>query len=126
MSDLELEMTRIRSLADRLYSDFKDEPDWEQMLACLLLRLPADYFNREIYNRETTTKLLAPNLKDQAVMMHQLVGMSDFSAVLKYRVCSAVEAYLRKIGADAAEIEELKSSFDVQGFLDKMWKELGA
>jgi hypothetical protein len=126
MNDLELEMARIHFLADRLYSDFKDEPDWEQMLACLLRRLPADYFNSEVYTRSITTKLLTPDLKDQAVMMHQLVGMSDFSDVLKYRVCSAVEAYLRKIGADAAEIEELKSSFDVQGFLDKMWKELEA
>jgi len=126
MNDLQLEMARIHFLADRLYSDFKDELDWEQMLACLLLRLPGDYFNREVYNRDNTKKLLTDNLAEQAVMMHQLVGMSDFSDVLKYRVCSAVEAYLRKIGADAAEIEELKSSFDVQGFLDKMWKELEA
>ena len=126
MNDLELEMARIRFLADRLYSDLKDERDPDQILACLLRRLPGDYFNREVYNRETTTKLLTADLKDQAVMMHQLVGMSDLSDILKYRVCSACEGFLYKIGVATAEIEELKSSFDVQGFLDKIWKELGA
>lgn len=124
MNDLQLEMARINFLADRLYSDFKDERESDQLLACLLRRLPADYFNREVYNRETTTQLLTPDLKDQAVMMHQLVGMSDFPDVLKYRVCSTCEGFLRKLGVDAAEIEELKSSFDVAGFLENMWKDL--
>jgi hypothetical protein len=119
-------MARINFLADRLYSDLKDERESDQLLACLLRRLSADYFNREVYNRETTTKLLTIDLKDQAVMMHKLVGMSDLSDLLKYRVCSACEGFLRKIGVDAAEMEELKSSFDVAQFLENTWKELEA
>jgi hypothetical protein len=112
MNEVQQEVQRIRDLADRLYSDYPGEPEWEKLLACLLRRLPAEYFNREPHDRQTMQQLLTPDLKEKAMMMHQLVGISDIPDLLKHRVCGACETFLRRIGVDAAEIKKLKKSFD--------------
>jgi hypothetical protein len=111
VNELEQETERIKDLADRLYADYPNEREWEQLLACLLRRLPANYFFRET-DRKTAQQLLTPDLKQQAILMWQFVGMSDLSDFLKHRVCSSCEAFLRRIGADEAELDDLKKSFD--------------
>lgn len=98
MSDTEKELQRIKSIADRLYVCWQDEPENLQMLACLLLRLEPSYFWRvDRGDRKKAQELLTPDLKNQAVTLHKLIGMSDFSDFLKSRICGACELYLAGI-----------------------------
>ena len=113
MNEIQQEVERIRDLADRFYSDYPTEREWEQLLACLLCRLPADYFNRPVLDRKTMQQLLTTDLKPQAVLTWQFVGMTaDIPDLLKHRVCGCCESFLRRIGVDEAELNELKKSFD--------------
>ena len=121
--DLRQELDRIKFAADRLYMDHPDEPGWEQMLCCVLFHIDPVCFNRDPEMREVTSKLLTPDAKDRAIAIHRFVGLSDLSDFIKYRVCSGVEAFLRKLGVPAAELSALKANFDVTAYLDEFWGE---
>jgi len=112
MNEVQQEIERIIEIADRLYADYPTEREWEQMLTCLLRHLPARYFFLEAHDRKTVQELLTPDLKTQAILTWQFAAVSGISDFLKHRVCSACQSFLRRIGTDEADLDELKKVFD--------------
>jgi hypothetical protein len=103
MTPQEQEMERICVLADSIANP-------QDMLACILLRLDSRYIYRDAYDRKTTEELLTLDLKLKAQQLHRIVGVSDLHDALKQRICGSVEFYLCRIGVDADEMDEFKSS----------------
>lgn len=112
MNEIQQEIARIVDLADRLYTDYPTEGDWEQLLVCILRRFPPSYFWQDVHDRKTVQQLLTPDLKQQAVLTWQFVGMSDISDFLKHRVCGSCQTFLHRIGTTDTELDELKKIFD--------------
>jgi hypothetical protein len=122
---VEQELERIRGLADRLYSNFDADTRVEdpyQLLACILRNLEPNYFNRAIYDRQSTKQFLAPSMAEKAKLLYKFVGASSLPGLLKAHVCGDAAGFLKNIClASAEELEELKSVFDVGAFMEEFW-----
>jgi hypothetical protein len=125
MTALEQELDRIGRLANQLYSNFDvesrvDEP--YQLLACVVRNLEPSYFCKPIHARQSTAQLLESSQAEKVKSLYKFVGTSNLSGLLKAHVCGDAAGFLKNVcQASAAELEELKKSFDVAAFMEEFW-----
>lgn len=125
MSELQSELERIGKLANMLYSNFDADTrtgDPYQLLACILRNLEPNYFYRPIYERQPTSKLLEPTMKEKVELLYKFAGASSLPGLLKAHVCGDAASFLKNVcSASAEELGELSSVFDVGAFMQEFW-----
>lgn len=120
------ELERIAKLADVLYSNFDADTHTEdpyQLLACILRNLEPNYFYRPIYERQPTSKLLEPTMKEKVELLYKFVGASSLPGLLKAHVCGDAAGFLKNAcSASTEELKDLDAVFDVGAFMQEFWK----
>jgi len=127
-TELQQEIQRIADLSNRLWSnwDFDSRrPDENQLLAAVIHRLPPDYFNRSVQDRQPTSRLLDATKKDDVAALYEFVGSAPdnlISPLLKAHLLGEAWGYLKNVGGyNEKELASLDEIFDIRKAVADFW-----